>query len=117
MANTGRRQPALETHSHQLLFASAQRFQRNVLARRRDWGVLLLNKHVMIMRISFNLLQEKKNNSSNLVRLAGKLHFEKQRAVRTLPSVPEHLHAECDAFGWTPLALWAPMFPLVIPPE
>lgn len=59
MANTGRRQPALETHSRQLLFASAQRFQRNVLARRRDWGVLLLNKHVMIVRISFNLLQKK----------------------------------------------------------
>lgn len=60
MANTGLRQPALEAHSRQLLSASAQWLQPNVLARRRDWGVLLLNKHVTIMRISFRTLQGKK---------------------------------------------------------
>lgn len=75
MANTGRRQPALETHSRQLLFASAQRFQRNVLARRRDWGVLLLNKHVMIMRISFNLLQEKKKQQQQSGQASRKAAF------------------------------------------
>lgn len=79
MANTGLRQPALEAHSRQLFSASAHWFRPNVLTRRRDWGLLLLNKHATIMRISFRTLQEKKrkkkkHSSSSLVRLSGKLH-------------------------------------------
>lgn len=94
-----------------------------MLTRRRDWGLLLLNKHATIMRISFRTLQGKKKekkkgkkklSSSSLVRLAGKLHSVQQRAVRAVAPVLWHLHAECRAFSPTLLTIWAPPFPLFL---
>lgn len=56
MANRGLWQPVLEMHRHQLLAASAQQSQRNVLARRRDQGVLLRNECGAVIRVSFSPL-------------------------------------------------------------
>lgn len=63
MANRGLWQPVLEMHRHQLLAASAQQSQRNVLARRRDQGVLLRNECGAVIRVSFSPLQKQQQQS------------------------------------------------------
>lgn len=104
MANRGLWQPALETHRHQLLAASAQQSQCNVLARRRDQGVLLRNECGAVVRVSFSPLQKQQQQSGQPGREAV-CHW--------------YYRFACQMWCCThiPLTVWAPTFPLVIPTE